>query len=193
MAAALVVATTACATDTETATGPDTCRSLVERAAVTADIADVVAILDDALLECGSVGRLDRELERFPSIVALETADFVDRRCRDLDDVTVASSPICAEVDPIAQAGGAPSTTIPAYVGRTLDGRDITIRPGPDTPFIGDTPAPVIQIVDVAAEDGCGEVEALREWWTGQTDGPGGDVASVYAQHAVNVMAFLGC
>jgi hypothetical protein len=192
-AVALIGVTGACATETDLDTGPDTCRSLVERASVTADINDVVAILEDAMLECGTIGRLDRELERFPSIVAVETAAFVDRRCTEADDVTIASSDICAEVTPIAAAGEATTTTAPSYVGRTLDGRDITIRPGPGTPFVGDTPAPVIQIVDVAAEDGCAEVEELRDWWTAQSEGTGGDVASVYAQHAVNVMSFLGC
>jgi hypothetical protein len=193
-AAALLAIGAACAPDDEATTGPDTCRSLVERAASTADIADTVKLLEDAMLECGTIGRLDRELERFPSIVAAETIDFVSRRCTVSNDVTIASSDICAET---AEAPDSPTaastTTIPAYVGRTLDGRDITIRPGPDTPFVGDTPQPVIQIVDVAAEDGCEAVEELRDWWTAQSEGSGGDAASVYAQHANNVLDFLGC
>ena len=79
------------------------------------------------------------------------------------------------------------------YVGQTMDGREVTIDPG-DTEFVDGKPAAIVAIVDIAAEDGCEGVEAERVRWLAQSTDPiVGDEASVYARHAENVLAFMGC
>ncbi len=79
------------------------------------------------------------------------------------------------------------------YVGQTLDGREVTIDPG-DTEFVDGKPAAIVEIVDIAAEDGCEGVEHERDRWLAKSTDPlVGDEASVYAQHAENVLAFMGC
>ena len=40
-----------------------------------------------------------------------------------------------------------------------MDGREVTIDPG-DTEFVDGKPAAIVEIVDIAAEDGCAGVEA---------------------------------
>jgi hypothetical protein len=80
------------------------------------------------------------------------------------------------------------------FVGDTLDGRPIEIRPGPGIEFVGEVPAVIQQTVDIAVESGCDGVIAQRDLWAGQiTDSAAGDIASVYAQHAQNVANFIGC
>ena len=79
------------------------------------------------------------------------------------------------------------------YIGQTMDGREVTIGPG-DTAFVDGKPVAIVAIVDIAAEDGCEGVEAEGARWLAQIDDPViGDEASVYARHAENVLAFMGC
>ena len=74
-----------------------------------------------------------------------------------------------------------------------MDGREVTIDLG-DTDFVDGKPSAIVAIVDIAAEDGCPGVEAERDRWLAQTNDPlVGDEASVYARHAENVLAFIGC
>jgi len=90
----------------------------------------------------------------------------------------------------------APPTTIVEllFVGDTVDGRPIEIRPGAGIVFIGEVPAVIQQTVDIALESGCEGVVAQRDLWvTRIADSPAGDIASVYAQHAQNVANFIGC
>jgi hypothetical protein len=80
------------------------------------------------------------------------------------------------------------------YVGSTLDGRTVELRPDADTVFIGDTPQVVQQTVDIAVESGCVGVLAQRDHWAALVADPDiGDEASVYAQHAQNVANYIGC
>jgi hypothetical protein len=82
---------------------------------------------------------------------------------------------------------------VPVYVGETLDGRQVEIRPSETVPFDGDTPVAISEIV-AAAEGGCDRVYALRDEWTGRTTDPAyGDAASVFAQHAQNVAVYIRC
>ena len=82
---------------------------------------------------------------------------------------------------------------VPMYVGETLDGRQVEIRPSETVPFDGDTPVAIGEIV-AAAEEGCDRVYALRDEWTGRTTDPAyGDAASVFAQHAQNVAVYIRC
>ena len=74
-----------------------------------------------------------------------------------------------------------------------MDGREVTIGPD-DTEFVDGKPVAIVAIVDIAAEDGCVGVEAERVRWLAEANDPlTGDEASIYAQHAENVLAFIGC
>ena len=88
-------------------------------------------------------------------------------------------------------------TTAPVelvFVGETLDGRRIEIRPDADTVFVGDVPQVVQQTVDIAVEAGCDGVIAQRDLWASRVNDPViGDEASVYAHHAQNVANYIGC
>ena len=89
-----------------------------------------------------------------------------------------------------------PPTTLPdlVFVGDTLDGRQVEIRPSATIQFDGDVPAIVQQTVDIALESGCEEVLAQRDLWASRVDDPRfGDEASVYAQHAQNVALYIQC
>ena len=80
------------------------------------------------------------------------------------------------------------------FVGDTLDGRQVEIRPSESTRFDGDVPAVVQQTVDIAIESGCEGVIAQRDLWASRVDDPViGDEASVYAQHAQNVADYIQC
>ncbi|HEX6658535.1 MAG TPA: hypothetical protein VF065_10665, partial [Ilumatobacter sp.] len=80
------------------------------------------------------------------------------------------------------------------FVGETLDGRRIEIRPDADTVFVGDVPQVVQQTVDIAIEAGCDGVIAQRDLWASRAnDAVIGDEASVYAHHAQNVANYIGC
>ena len=80
------------------------------------------------------------------------------------------------------------------FVGETLDGRRIEIRPDADTVFVGDVPQVVQQTVDIAVEAGCDGVIAQRDLWASRINDPViGDEASVYAHHAQNVANYIGC
>ncbi len=89
-----------------------------------------------------------------------------------------------------------PSTTILelVFVGTTVDGRLVELRPTPEMPFIDDVPAEIQRTVDIAFADGCEGLRAQRDRWITAIDGSdAGDAASVFAQHAQNVATFTGC
>jgi len=80
------------------------------------------------------------------------------------------------------------------FVGDTLDGRQVEIRPSATIQFFGDVPAIVQQTVDIALESGCEGVIAQRDLWASRVADPlFGDEASVYAQHAQNVAVYIQC
>jgi hypothetical protein len=170
------------------------CAATVREASLAAEVAEQVRLLDTALVACRSYDSLVAELARYPGIIGYDSATFVRRRCTRVDDDRIRSSPACQEVV-------APTTTVPpatdvelVFVGETLDGRPVEIRPGPDTPFDGEVPAVVQQTVDIAIESGCPGLLAQRDLWLARIDDPGiGDVASVYAKHAENVAAYVQC
>ncbi len=175
-----------------TASG-DACRSAVDDAADAAEIPEQIAMLDTALVVCRSYDAFAAELAERPQIIGYDALTFVTRRCLSAGD-TVRSSTICTTTVTTTASTTAPTEPPISYVGRTLDGRDVTIVPDADTQFIDGTPAPIVQIVDIANEDGCEGVEQEQERWTALADDPlVGDEASVYAQHAINVASFIGC
>ena len=170
------------------------CASLVEEAARESEPGDQVRLLDRAMLACGSYDAFTSELQRHAGSIGYDPVTYATRRCERADDEELRDTPTCAEL--ITPATTAPPTTIVEliFVGDTLDGRPIEIRPGPGIEFVGEVPAVIQQTVDIAVESGCEGVIAQRDLWAEQiADSAAGDIASVYAQHAQNVANFIGC
>lgn len=169
------------------------CAAAVEEASQAVEVDEQVELLDRALLTCRSYDALAAELARHPGIIGYDIPTFVALRCTRVDAAT-RRSPACATVV-------APTTPVPVvtaatvvYVGDTLDGRQVEIRPSATTRFVGDVPAVVQQTVDIAIESGCEGVLAQRDLWATRVDDPViGDEASVYAQHAQNVADYIRC
>jgi hypothetical protein len=191
--AGLVLAGAACDADPDEQSGVDPCVRTIERASRTAEISDQIELLDSALLSCRSFTAYDAQLGRYPGIIGYDAMTFVSSRCAALAaDELVSESSVCSGVASPTSTTVAGLPTI-EYVGQTLDGREVTIGPD-DTEFVEGRPAAIVAIVDIAAEDGCAGVEGERDRWLAEaTDPVTGDRASVYAQHAENVLAFIGC
>jgi hypothetical protein len=191
---ALVAASACDAPDDDAGDVPTGCAAVVRRASLATEVADQVRLLDDALVTCSSYGALTGELARYPGIIGYDADTFVSLRCARVDDDAVRNSATCLTViDPTTTV---PRTTLPdlVFVGDTLDGRRVEIRPSTATPFVGDVPAVVQQTVDIAFESGCEGVIAQRDLWAARVGDPDiGDEASVYAQHAQNVADYIQC
>jgi hypothetical protein len=188
----LLASVAACDADDETTATPQTCASLVDRAARASEVREQVDLLDDAIVACRAIEALDVELRRHPGMIRFDTVTFIANRCDRSDDETVTSSPICGQ-----SLSAVPTTTIAVveevYEGQTLDGRMVEIRPS-DVEFVEGKPEPIIRIVDIATEDGCEALAAERSTWQALLLDPElADQASVYARHADNVAVFVGC
>ena len=188
----VLIALTACQPADDTAsTG---CATLVAEASAESEPSDQVRLLDQAMIACRSYDSFSAQLDRYPSSIGYDTATYVARRCASTIDEDVLAGPTCSTV--ITPATTAPPTTVVdlLFVGDTVDGRPIEIRPGDGIEFVGEVPAVVQQTVDIAFESGCDGVIAQRDLWAGRIDdSPEGDIASVYAQHAQNVADFIQC
>ncbi len=166
----------------------------VREASFATEVSEQVRLLDTALLTCRSYAALTAQLDRYPGIIGYDAATFVSLRCSRVDDDAVRTAPTCADV--ISPTTTAPPTTVPeiVFVGDTLDGRRIEIRPSATTRFEGDVPEIVQQTVDIAIESGCDGVIEQRDLWASRIDDPEiGDEASVYARHAQNVADYIQC
>jgi hypothetical protein len=197
LGAVLVVAVTTVAIgcDAPTDEGATTgCAATVSAAADAVEIDEQKRLLDDALLQCRSVSDLASQLDRHPGLIGFSADAFVEIRCNRIDDPATRRAPTCASVV-------SPSTTVPpttlvdlVFVGDTLDDRRIEIRPSATTRFVGEVPEVVQQTVDIAFESGCdGLIEQRDRWFARIDDTAAGDEASVYARHAQNVAAYVGC
>jgi hypothetical protein len=191
--AGLVLIGAACDAGAEKQSGGDPCVRTIEQASRAPEISDQIELLDSALLSCRSFTAYDAQLGRYPGIIGYDGLTYVSTRCTALaDDEPVTESSVCTDVaSPTATTlDGVPALE---YVGQTLDGREVTIGLD-DTEFVDGKPVAVVAIVDIAAEDGCTGVEVERDRWRADANDPiTGDEASVYAQHAENVLAFMGC
>ena len=188
---ASALATAACSPEDETTESG--CASTVHDASLAVEVSDQVRMLDLAMVRCRSFDELNSEMARYPGITGYDTRTFVELRCGRVIDESVRSSPACLAVT----ATTAVPTTAPVdivFVGETLDGRTIEIRPDADTVFVGEAPQVVQQTVDIAIEAGCDGVLAQRDLWASRANDPViGDEASVYAHHAQNVADYIGC
>lgn len=175
----------------ETTTG---CSASVEAAADAVELDDQKRYLDQALLQCRSVSALTVELERHPGLIGYSPEAFVANRCERIEDEATRSGPTCSAV--IAPTTTAPPTTVVAlvFVGETFDGRRIELRPSETIRFDGEVPEVIQQTVDIAFESGCdGLIDQRDRWYERIEDPVTGDEASVYAFHAQNVAAYIGC
>jgi len=192
LVAAALIALTACQPDDETASSG--CATLVAEASAESEPSEQVRLLDRALIVCSSYDSFTTQLDRYPSSIGYDTITYVARRCANATDDAVLAGPTCSTV--ITPATTAPPTTVVdlVFVGDTVDGRAIEIRPGDGIEFVGEVPAVVQQTVDIAFESGCNGVIAQRDLWAERIDDSAeGDIASVYAQHAQNVADFIQC
>ncbi len=193
-AAVAVVVLGACDPADDEAEGRQGCPELVREASLAQEVDEQVDLLDDAMRVCRSYDAFEAELTRYPSIIGYDPETFVLVRCSRVDDETVLRSPACRSV--ITPTTTTPPTTVASvvFVGDTLDGRTIEIRPSARIEFVGDVPAVVQQTVDIAVESGCAGVVAQRDLWAARVGDPViGDEASVYAQHAQNVADYIQC
>ena len=193
LVAVLAAASTACspADTSDAATG---CSSLVAEASLESEPRDQVRLLDRAMVVCRSYDAFTDQLDRYPSSIGYDTATYVARRCETTTAEELRAAPTCAAV--ITPSTTAPPTTLVdlVFVGDTVDGRAIEIRPAAGLEFVGEVPAVIQQTVDIALESGCEGVIAQRDLWAERIDdSPDGDIASVYAQHAQNVANFIQC
>lgn len=191
-AAALVIAAACDPPDETSATAR--CSDSVAQAAAASEPRAQVRLLDRALRTCGSYELFTSELSEYPSTTGYDPATFVELRCNAVTDEAVREGPTCASV--IVPPSTAPPTTAVelVYVGDTLDGRQVEIRPSAEITFDGDVPTVIQQTVNIAVESGCDGVIGQRDLWAEQADdSDAGSIASVYAQHAQNVADFIQC
>lgn len=188
-----VAAITGCATPDDDAARTG-CADTVADAADAIEIDEQKRLLDRALLQCRSVSDLTRELDRHPGLIGFSADAFVAIRCERIEDRATQRGPTCASV--ISPSTTAPPTTVVdlVFVGDTLDGRRIEIRPSDTVRFVGEVPEVIQQTVDIAIESDCdGLIEQRDRWFARIGDPDIGDIASLYALHAQNVAAYVQC
>jgi len=191
---ALLVTTVACTSSDQADTAGDSCRAIIAEAVSAREIPDQIALLDRALIICRSSEAFETALADHPDAFGVSPADFAQTRCDAPPNERVSLSSICRELSP-------PTTTQPilldsqveTYLGVTLDGREVILNSA-EIRFVEGRPAVIVQITDIAEEAGCGGVEREYRSWVDQVlDPERGDEASVYAQHALNLLRFFGC
>jgi hypothetical protein len=184
--------TTSCGEDGATQASADTCQSVVASAARESELQRQVELLDRAIATCAGIDALDLELQTHRGLVGFDTGTFVAGRCARTSFVPTQQSAICSSAAAPSADAETP-TTVVSYTGQALDGRTVEIT-GDQVPFVEGKPEPIVQLVDIAAEDGCEGLARERDRWASLVGDPiVGDQASVYARHADNVAAFIGC
>lgn len=181
-----------CAQEQQAVMRADPCRDALDRAAVAREIPQQIALLDSALVICRDGDAFSEGLRLHPGAIAVTPATFIQRRCADPPDATVARSLICQSVvPPVDTAPG--DNAVKVYVGRTLDGRSVELR-SDQVRFTDGRPAGIVEVVEASTRQGCTGLTALYTQWIPQVGlGDRGDELSVYAQHTMNLMQSLGC
>ncbi len=190
----MLAASVACTPGDQADTASDSCRTTVAQAVSAREIPDQIALLDRALIICRTTAAFESALAAHPDAFGISPAEFAQARCDNPPSERVSLSSICRELSP-------PTTTQPilldsqveTYLGVTLDGREVILS-SDDIRFVEGRPAVIVQITDIVEEQGCGGVEREYRRWVDQVlDPERGDEASVYAQHALNLLRFFGC
>ncbi len=197
--AAIVSCSAPVAEPTET----DPCSRRVGIAAAAIDIDDQVGLLDEAISICSDLESFALALDSHPGTIGVEPVVFAARRCSRSNLTSIRAAPICQDPAVALLIGGgssdSESTLNPAgeglaYTGTNLADAQVTILPDADTPFEGERPVAIVRMVDLAFSDGCAGLEAEFDYWSTLVDDPGiGEEASVYARHALDLQAFIGC
>ena len=185
-----------CAADDATFVPLDPCERRVADAADAIEPDDQVALMDEAIFLCDDLTGIVTAVAEHPGLLGVDTVTFLGRRCARTEQAAVATSPVCT--DPLVRA----ATTGPAddgegpvgYLGLALDDTEVLIVPDADTPFIDGRPQAISAIVDLAVIEGCAALLAERNRWSARVgDDEAGQEASVYARHADDLAAYLGC
>ena len=172
----------------------DPCRATIDEAGAAAELREQVELLDRALVICATPEVFAVNVQRHPMLIGWDVESYLSSRCSTVEDESVRRSRICTSeqvTPPTSPVAAAPEVV---YVGTTLDGREIEIRPRAGRPFEDGRPRVVVEMAEIARRLGCDGVEAEFQRWFEQIDDPLiGDEASVYAQHALDVLAFIQC
>ena len=147
-----------------------TARDSCGRAAEAIEPADELRLLDEGLVTCESYEAFATELDQHPGLLGYSVETFIERRCAVTDRSDLARSPTCLTANPPTTP---PPTTVVelVFVGTTLDGRLVEMRPTPEMPFVDDVPAEIQRTVDIAFTDGCEGLRAQRDRWAAAVDG----------------------
>lgn len=193
-AATVLVALVACTPASSQPSSSSSCAAEVALAAQVADVDVQIAHLDAALVICRTFSELAIELSRYPGILGTTAENFVALRCSHVTDSGIIGSPSCISIGPPATTQPSQPADERVFVGETLDGRTVTIRPDADTEFVGDVPTAVQAMLDIIPEEGCVGLAALRDIWAARIGEHGiSDEASAYAKHAGDILSYIGC
>jgi hypothetical protein len=191
---AAVMAGAACAPESQQVAPTDPCRSTIDDASSAAEISRQVELLDRALIVCPSVETFAVNAQRHPTMLGVDIATYLRNRCSTAETESVRTSRICSS-ETIATTT-LPPTDVPdvVYVGTTLDGRQVEIRPRAGRPFDEGTPSVIAEMPGIALLAGCDGIQEVFDEWSARIDDPViGDEASVYAQQALDVLAYIQC
>lgn len=145
---------------------------------------------------CAGADVFAAHVGRHPTLLGWDVETYLGVRCTTADNPAVRGSRIC-RTDGIVATTTVPTADAPtvAYRGTTLDGREVIIRPTPSRPFTDEgIPLIIDEMARIAARSGCEGVDAEHRRWLALVDDPvGGDEASAYARHALDVARFIGC
>jgi len=194
VAVAAPAALAACTRGDTTARGV-TCAQAVHTAAAATDVDDQIRLLDAAFLRCPTYESYLVELAEYPGAIGYSPERYIDLRCRAVTEPRLRNSPTCRTASPPTTLSAAVADEA-VYAAATLDGRVVELRESDGVQFSGDVPTVVQQTVDIANQSGCDGVLAQRDEWLQRATGDGSDaadIASVYAQHAINVALWIGC
>jgi hypothetical protein len=178
----------------------DPCARRVAIAAAAIDIDDQVDALDEAMTVCRDLDAFANEVDDHPGTLGVEPAVFAARRCARSELPGIATAPICDDPAVGLLTGAVTATAVDdgadalSFIGRNLNGDEVTIVADADTPFIDGRPEAIVVMVDTAFTDGCSGLDEEVSYWSALIDDPGiGPEASVYAQHALDLSNFIGC
>ncbi len=176
------------------ATPSDPCRATIDEAGAAAELREQVDLLDRALVICATPEVFAVNVQRHPTLLGWDVETYLSNRCRTVEDESVRRSRICTSEQVTPTTSPVVAAPEVVYVGTTLDGREIEIRPRAGRPFEDGRPRVLVEMAEIARRLGCDGIEAEYVRWIEQIDDPLiGDEVSVYAQHALDVLAFIQC
>lgn len=194
VAVALVTSIAACSSDEDTGAPTDPCRATIEEAGSEAEISRQIELLDEALVLCSSVEVFAVHAQRHPTMLGWDVATYLTNRCATVENEGVRQSRICTSESVATTTPARVDAPEVVFVGTTLDGREVEIRPRAGRPFDDGVPVVIAEMGDLAINSGCEGLQAEFDRWSLLIEDPIiGDEASVFAREAQNVQRFIGC